>query len=962
MAPAQLVRADREKRIRGILGKLSTKAQYSWFGQWLISTQAFAADLEAQLPAVASSRTPRILLSEVEKHVSSFPTAPNSLAASKCEEIDSAGTTLWNLCTRLLRDHEPDSPKESPVILVTARVLAFLLLNYAYESGEGAAGNILRLMKVGIKAAKSTLERKDTHLSVKVLEKVAQYEKALQGPQPNLPLDDVEDRERLCAEYFVLRTALAWHQKQFDIAEHMYKNSRSSERVFNPHTAENLADVLYEMGKDLLESQQYSMAVKWLERAYDVLESQELDMLSMNASELRISIIQSSVKALLGLQDDDSLGKARNLVGLLENESGDKLIVLLLKLELLSAGTKETFDSNSYGDVLQRMTRIMSLSDTNFKLIMFHIRRLNEKSPSLACKALEDLMRLRILKMDKEDWVEKVLVTRLWISVTQRDSPEALSSLKEFFTMIASNVNQPIGATATVAAHTASLSLLLWKHIESNYAQAQYDIAGKWCQLAMHQIFEKSGELNMARLSRKLLLCALARKDISSAREIFGSMSAMAQNEPMTRFLMYKIALRSGDHELAADSLHIISSFSKEDPTLLYACCLDAREVGNKATMLAALQLVLEKYDYGAPKIIHLPSLLRITIGLTESLLEESKEVEVPVEADVIIEKLCKLFEGAVTSIRKTPSSGQDTDVLWSIPELNWYSKNSYNLALKHISTWPLRYSLRMLTCCVAFIDHYPKDINEQIAEDLSLRKMFCVFSAGTALVVLARGEDNREQSMQDYLNLRKHVSSFDDLLQDKLETLEEGPAQDLLQKLSVLLAFDFEAACQLKAWVDLPSVVGKAEICKNMQVYQLMADCVLNAKAPTQVLVSTLKNIINQAWCLESMDGTMLARYMRCLFQVALSDNVEIAEQLLDQVQQHAHEAQDTDQPYPTEELDWIASKAFNHAVDLYCGGQDIACKNWASKALNIAHYCADNGALERLFQTKYAGLKFDA
>ncbi|TVY49609.1 hypothetical protein LOCC1_G000373 [Lachnellula occidentalis] len=917
MASAQVVRTDiGKKRIQSIL-----------------------AELEAQLPALTLSRTPGILLGEIEKHVHSFPKGSSPATASRCEEIDSAGTTLWNLCTRLLRDHEPDSPKDSPVILVTARVLAFLLLDLAYKSGEKAAGDILRLMKVGIKAAKSSLERKDTNLSVTVLEKVSHYEEALKLPQPNLPLDDVEDRERLCAEYFVLRTALAWHQKKFDVAEVMYKSSRSSERVFNPYTAESLADVLYEMGKDLLESQQYTMAVKWLERAYEVLESQEFDRLSMNASELRISIIQSSVKALLGLQDDSSLEKARNLVDRLENETGDKLIVLLLKLELLSASTRETFDSNSYSDVLQRMTRIMCLSDTNFKLILFHILKLNDKSPSLACKTLEDLMRLRILKMDKEDWVEKVLVTRLWMSVTQRDSPEALSSLEEFFTMIASNVNQPIGATATAAAHTASLPLLLWKHIESNYAQAQYDVAGKWCQLAMHQIFEKSGELNMARLSRKLLLCAFARKDISSAREIFGSMSAVAQNEPMTRFLMYKIALRSGDHELAADSLHIISSSSKEDPNLLYACCLDAREVGNKATMLAALQLVLEKYDYGAPKIIHLPSLLRITIGLTESLLEESKDAEVSVEADAIIEKLCKLFEGAVTSMRKTPSSVHGTEVLWSIPELNWYSKNSYNLALQHISTWPLRSSLRMLTCCVAFIDHYPEDINEQIVEDLSLRKMFCVFSAGTALVVLARGEDNREQSMQDYLNLRKHVSSFDELLQDKLEKLEEGPAQDLLQKLSILLAFDFEAACQLKAWVDLPSVVVKAEI----------------------FLVSILKNIINQAWCLESMDGTMLAKYMRCLFQIALSDNIEIAEQLLDQVQQHAHEAQDTDQPYPTAELDWIASKAFNHAVDLYCGGQDIACKNWASKALNIAHYCADNGALERLFQTKYAGLKFD-
>lgn len=65
--------------------------------------------------------------------------------------------------------------------------------------------------------------------------------------------------------------------------------------------------------------------------------------------------------------------------------------------------------------------------------------------------------------------------------------------------------------------------------------------------------------------------------------------------------------------------------------------------------------------------------------------------------------------------------------------------------------------------------------------------------------------------------------------------------------------------------------------------------------------------------------------------------------------------------QPYPTEELDWIATKSFNHAVDLYCNGQDEACKNWVGKALNIAHFCDDGGALERLLQSKLLGLKFD-
>lgn len=120
---------------------------------------AFAADLETQLPAAASSRTLGTLLDETEKQISTFPSALGSAAASKCEEIDSAGTTLWNLCTRLRRDYDLETPKDGPFILVTARVFAFLLLHYAQENGKATTGNVLRLMKIGIKAAKACLGR-----------------------------------------------------------------------------------------------------------------------------------------------------------------------------------------------------------------------------------------------------------------------------------------------------------------------------------------------------------------------------------------------------------------------------------------------------------------------------------------------------------------------------------------------------------------------------------------------------------------------------------------------------------------------------------------------------------------------------------------------------------------------------------------------------------------------------------
>lgn len=234
----------------------------------------------------------------------------------------------------------------------------------------------------------------------------------------------------------------------------MYKKCGARRRYFDTHTAECLADVLYEMGKDLLVKQQYEISAKWLDRAYEVLESQELDKLSADASELRISIMQTSVKALLGMKNPEMTQRARDVVQALENEVGDKLVVLLLKLEMLAGSTDKIFDSDSYCNVLERMIRMIPLTDNNFRLIMFHIRKLNDKSPTLACKTIGNFLKLRVQQGEKEDWIEKVVVTRLWITVSQRESEDSLLALSELLSMIASTLTQPLRAGAAHAAHT----------------------------------------------------------------------------------------------------------------------------------------------------------------------------------------------------------------------------------------------------------------------------------------------------------------------------------------------------------------------------------------------------------------------------------------------------------------------------------------------------------------------------
>jgi hypothetical protein len=113
---------------------------------------------------------------------------------------------------------------------------------------------------------------------------------------------------------------------------------------------------------------------------------------------------------------------------------------------------------------------------------------------------------------------------------------------------------------------------------------------------------------------------------------------------------MYKIAIRSGEAKLASECLEVVHKAPSKDPSLLYACVLDAQQVGDKDMALAALQLVLEKHQFNTPSTIYLPALLRCTIRLMNTRLESKSSSHIDSDEDHIIDRLCKLFEGGALS------------------------------------------------------------------------------------------------------------------------------------------------------------------------------------------------------------------------------------------------------------------------------------------------------------------------
>ncbi|KAI1506177.1 meiosis protein SPO22/ZIP4 like-domain-containing protein [Biscogniauxia marginata] len=874
---------------------------------------SFCRDLRKRFQNEGDDKGLHNLTSEVENRINSIKSYTlRSSGSLRYEQLDSAGLELWNWCTQLMRqDDDPRSPTRDR-FLVLVRVFSFFVLALAQWSESNTPGHLVRLKKLAIKTGRSCIVNGELQFALLALQKAAEYNGHLHNLHDSLPKEELSACNSFEFEYLTLRIAMAWKEDRLDVAEHLYGKIESLKQNLEPKSAELIADSLFEIGRGLIAKADPLRAAKWLERAYEFINSQELEQLSREAIELRLAISQALVQAHLNTNSPEGVQSAETHVNFIEAEMGNKLVVLLLRLEILFRSPAEVFDSHSYSDVLQRMIINVDLTNSSFKLVIYHIRKLEDKSPGLACSIFDDFIVSRLLPTQRDDWIERTILLRTHMTTAHRDTPQAIQSLVAVFDKIETSLGRPLTATTALGVLT-----LLWKKIDSK--EGSLDITQEWCRLALHSALRQSGPSNEARITRKLLLCALQRNDLGAASEAFDSMTDTTKQEPITMYLAYKLALRNEDREMALEYLGRISESSSKDLRYLYACCVDAQKKNDKHCTLEALRHLVKRYDYASLGDIHLPALLRLLIRMEISLLNEQDQTDD--NRHSLIEDLCGVFEAAVVAIQRGP-----------------LDKEGHKLFTV----------LRILQCCLSIISQYPEDIPTQMSADLSLRGMFCDFLAATALIALARCEDDIEIQLQNYLTMRQNIRQFDMALEASLETLGEDPRRDLETKLSTLLVFDFEGAV--------------SKTCNNLPTFQAMADCILRAHSvPGQVLYSTLRKLVNCIWDLEHFEPAKLAKYMRCLLKATLPLEPEIPLKIIEEICNMVKQSVEAHNFFPALELEWFTTTAFNHGVDLYSSHDDDQSKKWLAHAFTLAHYHQDGGVLEQQLQEKHTNLKWD-
>ncbi|KAF2762127.1 SPO22-domain-containing protein [Pseudovirgaria hyperparasitica] len=938
---------------------------------------SFARSLPARLENDIYSTSIR---NDLHKHVTSVPLNVSVVSATQQQDLDSMGTELWNLSTRMHREGM-STEKDKQRTLCLLRVFAFLLLDYGQQTTKSRSmgNNAVRVLKVALKASKFCIEAGELELSLKALERAADYVNASEkADDPMCEQGNVPAKLRV--EYYAIRIALAWKQSRLDLAESMFSKGGHPVGSLDPGAAESFADLLLEIGKDCLCRKQYDLAVRWLERSHDVLSAQDVDQLSADSVELRLSILQSLVKALHTLNENDSRRRAWDLLRLMESDFTDKMVVLLLKLEMMS--TERSPDTATYSSTLLRMVPSLVITDTNFKTLMHHIHYLKSKDDTKsACTVLDELILQRLCEPDRHKYLEKACVTRIWVDSQTPDSDEHFASFSVFLDLIRNNLQQPFSAIATHAAQT-----LLWRKIETSYSQQRYESSRTWCNMSLHNLFENAGEMNKAKISRKMILCSLAIQDYADARRTFFTMTETGKLAGITQYLMYKVALRSNQEEQAIECLEAVSKASNKDATILYACILEAQKAGDKRQATMALQKVVERYNYNVPEGVHLAILLRCAIRLLIKQFETEEDLD-----KQAVKALLSLFEGALKAAKeasKKPNKTSASD--FTVTELEWFSKSSYNLALKYCARMSPEHLGQLLLVCVQFVEFLEAKCAEKSERGLLLRKIFCHYLATTAYLTVARSHDNSEQSLNNYLSVRKHGKIFRELVYTQLSAVSElAPTarDDLVAKHTQVLTYELEALLKLADWSSIDELLDSAFTFDVSSHLATLADLILliHSTLVTDLALShseagrthqshvlkSLQKVINAAWKASSSttdpsteDITKLARWIRCLFQIAVNIDEKVSLQCLDQATRTAERLKAHGNVYPKVELEWLATTAFNRGVDAYCAGDDEACQLWAVKAMALARTGDENEEKNGLLRTllgNYSRLQWD-
>ncbi|KHN98328.1 Meiosis specific protein SPO22 [Metarhizium album ARSEF 1941] len=327
----------------------------------------------------------------------------------------------------------------------------------------------------------------------------------------------------------------------------------------------------------------------------------------------------------------------------------------------------------------------------------------------------------------------------------------------------------------------------------------------------------------------------------------------------------------------------------------------------------------------------------------------------------------------------QAPVEEQRANEQFPTSELDWFHKNAYNIAILNCHEWEEGNVIRLASACISFVSCYPSTISALQADELVATLLRSHFLISVCLLKEARRLEDMPERHRCYAAIRHHTAEYRDILNGT--TMPDVIThQDLAGKMTTLLVYDFEAAVSLRQFEDLEEITGIVKQHEDVQALKSLGDVLLQDPIPAQgnkpsrpqffrfskrsdkpVLTTTLRTIINEIHSLEQFNSAKFCKYLRVIFQATVSVNDTAALEIIGQIMQTARESRNAGASLPRTDLEWIAATTFNHGIDYYACSEDIRCKFWAAKAMELAEYLDDGGVMAKTLRDRFGQLRFE-
>lgn len=212
----------------------------------------------------------------------------------------------------------------------------------------------------------------------------------------------------------------------------------------------SVCELIFEYGTFHLRNKN-TQAIIWLRICQELVFAREEE----HFIDIRVNLIQNLARAYLLRNEEGDLDQVTTILEFAAEDYPVASWLYLLKIEYAAKRYPE--NAKPIATLLESMVRIVQITQPIFQSLIQKIHDLHKMNLELACKVL-DLLLPKTAEADQLDWVERVLVTRIWIA-TQVDEDKhssAIDSLRITFIGLEKKLTRDLSSKAIHASQIVS--------------------------------------------------------------------------------------------------------------------------------------------------------------------------------------------------------------------------------------------------------------------------------------------------------------------------------------------------------------------------------------------------------------------------------------------------------------------------------------------------------------------------